>query len=513
MDHKRRLAGIKAGMILVVFVMLINGIAAMAANDYHLLQVGVEDGQIVAYMEGDTGVLEVQCQIGMIPCEEVAVEAMKDTPFPFHTIVLVDNSLSITQENKEKAALLLRSYIQRKDENEYMSIAVFGEEIEFLIQRSNDAQALQDALDGITHNNQDTYLTDILYDLLDTLEEGEYTRFFVLSDGVDNKAIGITKEELTEKIKENSHPIYALGHVYGKNETELENMFALSRLTGGTEFLLDETKDLEEVISQLGDTKRLMRMYAPIPKEISDGSSKNILFTVQSSAGEYELKAQIDLPFSLMEATPEPTLAPTPMPTETPAKTPEPVPEPTIEPVVEDKADNSGIVLWILILLLLAVVAVLLLKGRKGNKKAGKKQSAQEMKMVKAPGPDPAAEQPMRQAAPIPDPDMTVMLERRYLLVLKDVNDADRVFRYPLDEKVIIGRSIDKVSIAIDYNLTVSGQHCEIYARHNQFFIRDLNSSNKTCVNGRVIHEETQIISGCMIKIGEVEFSVEMLPI
>lgn len=503
MKHKRHLAGIKSGIIIFMFVFLISGILVMAAQNYQLLQIGVEDGQIVAYMEGDADVSEIDCQIGMIPCEKVNVTTMADAPFSFHTIVLIDNSLSITQENKEKAIELLKTYMQQKSENEYVSIAIFGENIDFLIEKSNDAQALQDAIDSISQNNQDTYLTDILYNLLDTLDVGEYTRFFVLSDGVDNKAIGITKEELTEKLKINSHPIYTLGHVYGNNEAELENMFSLSRATGGKEFLLDEAQDLKEIVSQLGNTQGLMRVSAVIPKEISDGSSKNILFTMKSNAGEYEVKGQIDLPFSLLEATPEPTLAPTPEPTQEPSPAPELTPEPAAIPVADSGSDGGGMLLLLILFLLIAAVVVFIFKGKKGKKK--------EVAVLGVPE-EPHLQQNQKQVQ-MPDPEMTVMLDRRYLLVLKDIKDSGRIFRYPMDDKVVIGRNTDKVNIAIDYNLTVSGQHCEIYVRHNRFYIRDLNSSNKTFVNGIEIHTETEITSGCMIRVGEVEFSVEMLPI
>lgn len=97
-------------------------------------------------------------------------------------------------------------------------------------------------------------------------------------------------------------------------------------------------------------------------------------------------------------------------------------------------------------------------------------------------------------------------------MVLKDVKDSNKIFRYPIDNKVIIGRNTDKVNIAIDYNGTVSGQHCEIYSKSNRIFIRDLNSANKTFLNGTQIKVEREIYSGNRIRLGEVEFEVELLP-
>ena len=511
---KKRKPAVGIVIISALLLFLASSVCAMAAEGYKLLQVDTDENQIVAYIEGDTDISQAECQIGMIPCEEVRIETMEEALFSFHTIILVDNSLSITKENWGKALDLLREYVQEKNDQEYVSIAVYGEDIEFLVEKSQDVQVLQDAIDGIEQYNQDTYLTDILYDLLDTLEAGEYTRFIVVSDGVDNKSIGITKEELTAKLKDNSHPVYALGHIYKSNETELENMFALSRTTNGKEFLLDEIEDVAVIVAELKNVQDLMCVRAAIPGELHDGSSKSVLFSIQNSSGTHEVKAQVDLPFSLREPEPEPepepVQEPTPVIEPEPESEPEPVEEPEPEPVeIPESEEESSIPIGVIVAVLaviLGAAAVLVIKKKPKEEKAEKKPSKE--KPITVP-----EVKPSQEFEPVPDPEMTVMLDRRYLLVLKDIQCPGRIFKYPLDDKVVIGRNTDKVNIAIDYNLTVSGQHCEIYARSSRFYIRDLNSSNKTCLNGNEIKTETELFSGSIIKVGEVEFSVEMLPI
>lgn len=107
----------------------------------------------------------------------------------------------------------------------------------------------------------------------------------------------------------------------------------------------------------------------------------------------------------------------------------------------------------------------------------------------------------------------TTMLEGRYLLVLRDRVNPERIFRYPMDQKVIIGRNIDKVQIAIDYSLTVSGQHCEFYIKNNRFYLRDMNSANHTYLDEKMVNGEVEVVSGNVVRLGEVEFSIEILPI
>lgn len=513
MKNRKYSMGMTAALVLLIG--MIGSSLAMAAQAYRLLQVGTDGDQVVTYIEGDTAIEGIECQIGMIPCEEVRIEKMAESPFSFHTIILVDNSLSVTQENKDKIFDLLGTYMQEKNENEYISLAVYGEDIEFLLEKSQDAQALQEAIDSIQQNNQDTYLTDIMYDLLDTLEEGEYTRFIVVSDGVDNKSIGITKEELTAKLKEHSYPIYALGHIYKNNEEQIENMFALSRATNGKEFLLDEIEDVASVVAELKNVQELMCIRTTIPNELRDGSSMSMLLTITNASGGHEIRTQIALPFSLREEEAEPVAEPEPAPESEPE--PEPVAEPVEAPAAETTANSSIISILGVVVLIIAVIALIIViwHGRKKDNQDTKDKKKAEKK-IEIPGKEPNPQQ-LSSTPPaaefIPDPDMTMVLERRYLLVLKDVQSPGRIFKYPLDNKVVIGRSVDKVNIAIDYNMTVSGQHCEITSRNNRFFIRDLNSSNKTCLNGHVLKEEAEIFSGSIIKVGEVEFSVEMIPI
>ncbi len=437
--------------------------------------------------------------------ESVKVSKYADGDIIIHTVVLFDNSLSISKDNKEKAISVLQSYFENKNANEYITLATFGEDIQIMADRINDSTILTTALHDIQHNNQDTYLTDVLYEYLDTLSVDEFTRFIVMSDGVDNKAIGITKDELLEKLKKNAHPIYTLGHVYKNNESELENMFALSRATGGNTFLLDEISDNSIVVNELINYDNLFCLKTEIPSEIRDGSTKSVLFTIPSLSGISEIKAEVEMPFSIKEV-PEST-------EETSVEVfeeeilPRPVPETTGEETTvvgtvdkEDKKEG-GIITILAAIVLIAVAVILLLKNKKTNTPS-----------VQIPMP---VNEPDFDSTVIftPDMDATVIWDSRYMLVLRDVHDSNRIFQYPLDANVILGRNVQMVNIAIDYNRTVSGRHCEFYMRNDRVYVRDLNSANKTYVNGRIIQMDTEIQSGCVVKLGEVELYVEIIPI
>lgn len=466
-----------------------------AAAEGSLLQIVVDDKEVVSYIECESSINSVDGQVAQYPCESVEIIPPED--ISIHTIIMMDNSLSISESNRENIKNILREYVQELPENEKVSLAVFGEDIQFLTEKSQDAEEMVRLIDEIEFHNQDTYLTDYLLQTVEKIEDDpEYTRFIIISDGVDNKEIGITKEELTFKLKDTPRPVYTIGHIYNDNSSELKNMFALSRVTGGKELLIEDYEDVSLIVDEIHDFRNIYSVRMDIPENVMDGESRHILINIHTDEGDIEVTGQAIMPFSTINEEPEIEETPTPAPP-TPTPTLEPVPTPvsTPIPVVEQKSTGIGIdkIAGIAVLVIAGVTLILYQKKNRGSK-------------IEKPAPAPEPE-------PEPDGSNTVILDGRYLLVLRDRSNPERIFRYPLDNPVIVGRNNDMVQIPVDYNLTVSGQHCEFYKRNNRFFIRDLNSANHTYLDERMINGESEIISGNIVRLGEVEFSVEIMPI
>lgn len=207
------------------------------------------------------------------------------------------------------------------------------------------------------------------------------------------------------------------------------------------------------------------------------------------------------MPFALVEEEPEPEPIPEPELEPIPEPEPEPIPEPEPEPKPEPEPAGIGMEkIAGLVLLAAAVTAFLFYKKKSGR------DNGNGAKKSKSAAPEAVSEDTQEK-------EETVFLGGRYLLVLRDRTNPGKIFRYPLDGHVIVGRNIDIVQIAVDYNRTVSGQHCEFYMRNNRCFIRDMNSINHTYLEGRIVNGENEILSGSIVKLGEVEFSVEIMPI
>lgn len=476
-------------------------IQASAAAECSLQQILANEEEIIAYIECDSSINSVNAQVSQYPCGNVTVVPAED--ISIHTVILLDNSLSITEINRENIKSILKQYLQNLPENEVVSLAVFGEEIQFLAEKSNNVDEMIQLVDEIAFHNQDTYLTDYLFQLLDKIEKDlEYTRFVVISDGVDNKTIGITKDELTSKLQKISRPIYTIGHVYKENVNELKNLFALSRVTGGKELLIDDFEEISMIEKEIHDFSNTYAVKMTVPSSVMDGERRSVLFNISTDDGDVELTGEVSMSFGLVEESESATETETESESE-PEPEPEPTPEPDSIPEPEPEPETGSVKISTLagiIVLAVAVVVLIIYQGKKKKTQsdapaaAGQRQDKDDNRNEI-------------------EEDGTMILAGRYLLILRDTSNPEKIFRYPLDHHVVVGRNVDMVQIAIDYNLTISGRHCEFYIRNNQFFIRDMNSANHTYLNGRMVRDEMEIVSGNTVRLGEVEFNVEIMPI
>jgi pSer/pThr/pTyr-binding forkhead associated (FHA) protein len=76
---------------------------------------------------------------------------------------------------------------------------------------------------------------------------------------------------------------------------------------------------------------------------------------------------------------------------------------------------------------------------------------------------------------------------------------------FPLDETVYIGRS-ENNGIVID-DFFVSHEHASINRYQHEYWLTDLNSTNKTYLNGQPITETILLKNSDLIKVGAVTFS------
>lgn len=114
--------------------------------------------------------------------------------------------------------------------------------------------------------------------------------------------------------------------------------------------------------------------------------------------------------------------------------------------------------------------------------------------------------QAVSPASPVPPQPMgleATVLIRHPRLVSLSPEGAKKIFDLHLPV-ITIGRQTDN-DLTFPEERTISGKHCQIYLEGNEYFIKDLASTNGILVNGQRV-EKTRLKEGDEIKLGEKKF-------
>ncbi len=453
-----------------------------------------------------------------------AQEFKKEDGGPVRTVVVLDNSLSINKKYREGIKAFLTDLAAARGDGDTFTIATFAENLTYLVQDSGDYLEIKAQIDGLQFENQDSYFTNVMYTVMNDIskyEDIKYTRVIVIADGVDNEALGYTDDELNKKIQAIRVPIYSVGCTSKGNEENLKKMFALSRLSNGKSYLLDDVSGTQ-ILQDIGADSQAVKITV-IPQDKScDGSVR----PVRIAFGEDYAAAEVAMPFKAAEET---TAEETATEAETQPETTAPT-EAATEPETEPAEEEGGIpvvlfgILGVLAVVIAAAIIVLVKKkkpreqetsidlsgighsrdtvitGNQGNRAAGT-GGTEILNRGSQSGSGGGSETNILRA------------NNAIKLVLQDMDNPSKTFEYPLRDKILIGRDASRCQIAIDYSTYVSGIHCEVVSRGGSLFVRDgggdvIASTNGTFVNDKRVAPELPLPSGSILKLGQVRLKV-----
>ena len=495
--------------LIITFLSLMFGMTTFASENVKVMGVDEQSKKPVIYIKGASEIKDAQAVIGNKEASGVDIEKIAEKEISMKTFILIDNSLSIPEKNRDVIKDIVSEMIAGRMNGEQFAIATFGEEIEILKEFSDDYLELKETINNIEFKDRETYLTDILYDLVnDNYLENEdscYTRIFVISDGVDNKSLGYTAEELSVLLEEKTIPVYTLGVYNNKNsnDEQLKKMFALSRQTNAEYFLLNEVEDYMEIVSALAKDHEIVALEIYPDSESKDGSEKTIKLELQIA--EETVSIQVDNVRMAQEKV-EPEAAPVEKEVVTVVET---IPE------EEEPSEGSANIVLIgiiaIIVLVVGIVSAILISRVLKKKKIDK-----EISEVTDPFKDIPVEADVTEMVSdnyVSDGEGTVMLfngNKKVRITLTDINMPARSYTTYIERRIVIGRSATNTDICIDYDQSVSGKHCAIEMRNDKFYLIDLQSSNKTYLNESQVLSEVELSSGSVIKMGRVRMRVEM---
>ena len=489
---------------------------------------------------GSGNVNSVQAQIGnkvVVDAEVMNISASPDCHI--HTIILFDNSNSISAANRDKMKAAAKDVVNKHATGEMFTFITFDWQMHELMYKTTDYSSLLQMIDSIQYINQPTYLKDILYNAIFKYgsDENLYIKFVVLSDGTDDNDVGYTYEEIKSLFKGKNFRIYTVGSRYEANIGALEEMFSISRATNTDYFLLDEMDDVNVIGNKVAEGNPVAIAGIELPVEVQDGSSKNIKLSVTTDSGNYEVIASAAMPFvdtSVFETEPETeTESETEPETETETETeietepeiePEPEPEPETEPETESigflESDslihgfkNLYLLIVVIIIVIIIVLAVYLNMKRKKTEPPADSKKDDSNEVEDAVESDATVLlSKNNNRADYEDDDKTVLWENQGQLIITLIPEGDyarkieRVFK----GEISIGRKKD-CDISINDDKSVSGIHCMIYKNDmGELCVRDNNSSNGTYLNDEKIFTEQRIEDGDTLEIGRLRYIVKI---
>lgn len=554
--------------LIAVLILACSALQVSADNQISVYRCETGDEYLRTYVKDPGEVQSVEVQIGNEICTEVTSERIGGSGIPVHTYILLDNSLSIPNEYRDFIKQVIKGIVGRRQANEYISIATFDREMHFCVSDSQDNELLSQTTDGISFQDLDTRIPDVLYNFYQELKGKKLSgmaRIILISDGMESAGIGYTKEEVLEQMTQAGYPVYAIGCQKENNQTELENMFRFSRATNADYFLLDGQQNGQQMEETMNGIFQGVAVVARVPAKMGDGSSKSVKITIQTPNGPVastftQTMPIIEIPQSETETvktesgqaadplkpgsvsgTPDTAKAEqesnaglseksdsseknsSSKASESSSRTSESRKKPKSDSVSEKEAitevspkkdslaekvqqfvvKNKVIIIICIALLAVVFVILIVLLYRNRRKDADQGDAFAE-------GYEDKTELITDKTEVLEDEDKTVYAQEFVTVRLRDLNNPVRIFEAPLENSLTIGRSPDKSQIIIDYDRSVSGVHCELYRMNGKIYIRDLESANGTEVDNRKIGSDVEITSGCVIKLGRLQFEVNI---
>ena len=482
---------IKLIVLLTVIVMLINptGIYAADADSKALFSVS-DDTNIKLYVQGVSEDDNSSFQIGNTPTATPESYSINDDDYPVRTLIMLDNSISIPKEAQQIIGDSIKAIINNHGNNEEFRLATFSENIEYLTDAySSDYTALINVADSITYYDQETYLTDVLYDVINDYNSENYkgyTRIIVFSDGVDNKPIGITREELNKLLEDSTYPLYTFGVKTKNNSEQLKNMFALSRLTKCESGIIGEysSSDISDITKQ---DNNIIVFKALIPEEAKVGGRQNVKLTL-SDGREFIASGNMPLGIKTNTDTKDSEKTVDSKETEKSKDTEASTVKTDTENVAKDTNMESGIfipvIVIVVLLFIIAVIVFLVIKNVKKKNTEISEPAQQELNE----GPTVIINAENRTVDGgtvllMPNDSETIS---GYTLTLSDEAEPVRSFRCDLVDEISIGRLPDN-NIVINDDSAVHGHNSYISAENGVFYIKDIDqkkNQNHSKVNG-----------------------------
>lgn len=504
---------------------------AEEADSIQVESVGFEEGQMDVYLNqiGESGVSldTVKVFIDNMQVPVTSVENVDNTTVPISYYCLVDVSGSVDEQRIDSAKQMINGIVDTMKAGDNMKIATVADDFVTSGSYLDNPDEIRAYLDTIERTHQDTNLFYAINECLTSLAGDAAVNpcrcLIIFSDGAEEQATGITRNEVIERNKELKICIYTVAMLKAKpSESELEAAKVLGSFArtspGGVHFspVLDgmEESEIPQAILQKISQKYLLNCQL-----------QDIPLTGEKSAIKVELTLNNGTTYEDYLERPSAEIA------EHVIDTPEPEPEeetveetetvPSIEVSQEDEPEESKVSPVLIIALvaacvvLVVIIILVLVIWKKKKKTVSSKNDlphkpGPEMKnpggVDKAVSEKPAESKPGIHA--VPKETVPVKPVDAVVSFTKIGRKKTDTFTIKLCGSCTVGRSGEKSTFVIADDKALSGRHCTLFYRNDAVWIRDEHSSNGTFVNGVPITGDYKLSQDDIIYIGSCEYRV-----
>lgn len=227
---------------------------------------------------------------------------------------------------------------------ETFTLDTLGAEVTPLCDGETDYLQLKTVVDSLTYNDHTAQLTDCVYRVLDSLVQQNspaLTRVVLITTGAEEEQYGYTRQELADLIRKAGFPLYIIGADDGTDaaRAQLQELFALARLTDGDTYALSETQDVAAIVNGIRAWDRGVRVDVPLPATLCDGSDRAMQL---SDGGANTVTLTLTMPFAAADNTTSDVGRDAPIPPQDTADTaPTAEPEPLVQPTAPDEDKPS----------------------------------------------------------------------------------------------------------------------------------------------------------------------------
>ena len=445
------------------------------------------------------------------------IQTLEEANVPVSYMFLVDVSGSMDEQRIQTAKSVIHQFLDEKKEQDNFCIVTMGDTLNssgFL----DSPEEIAAWTDRITVTTEDTNLYYSIAEELKVLETEQAVRskrcLVILSDGADDQAAGITREEAQTAVRDAHIPVFSVA-LLKENPTEAQIESAkilgsFSRYSAGGKYYAPviEGYGAEEIC---GDIQTVLKKSLIVITDLSqvDKRGKDAKLQVKLSDGSQKAEDEVTIFIDAREANREFSGDLAVLQDSSGESREENVQVPETETAAETErtgnaADGKGLVIGvtagILLLLVLVVFAVLLSKKKKSK-------NAEE-----AGGPEETAAEVTKAEEKediLPKETESAVIDGRVhtctLTLVQMGQGKMKSYDLNISDKASMGRG-KKCTLSLPEDKALSEIHCTFQNKGGRIFLTDENSTNGTFVNGVPITGEHELHQDDILLAGSYEY-------